>query len=49
MFENKEDKWGKKLLNNEELDLDTCDLDKLKELREKLLERKDELKKQIIG
>lgn len=44
-----EETWGKKVLNNKEIDLDTEDLEKLKELKEKLLQRKNELKKQIMG
>lgn len=46
MFE--EEKWGKKYLNNEEIDLDTCDIEKLKEIRQRLQIRKDELKEKIL-
>lgn len=44
-----DEKWGKKYLNNEELDLDTCDIEKLRELKQKLEDRKDELKGKILG
>lgn len=39
-----EEKFGKKILNNEEIDLETYDLDKLKQINEKLIQRKQELK-----
>ena len=39
-----EEKFSKKIFNNEEIDLETCDLEKLKKINEKLIKRKKELK-----
>jgi hypothetical protein len=43
-----QEKWGKKYFNKEEIDLDNCDIEKLKDLKEKLQKRKDELKKKVL-
>lgn len=42
-----EENFGKKILNNEEIDLETCDLEKLKQINEKLIQRKNELKNNL--
>lgn len=42
-----EEHFGKKILNNEEIDLETCDLEKLKEIKDKMIQRKEQLKKSL--
>lgn len=47
MFEENE-KWGIKYLNNEKIDLDNEDIEKLKQIEKKLEDRKDMLKDKFL-
>lgn len=42
-----EEIFNKKILNNEEIDLGTYDLEKLKEINDELKKRKNELKNNL--